>query len=203
MEYCFPVSSHQNKKMTYLTRGFRNEWKLNVHLPSGELNSITRFYSAHSTSRYAIYWWWPGTNDNNSPSEFLEIFDISKPSICRQSEDSSNIDKFDNNSSGPTVIKRILNEEFDFYDVRQRFTPNLRGLELDENHVYFIEEDHRWLVGTQASDALPTLHKVKSTGIPFEIGPRQVDECGADGDLYRSYCERTEVHKRVYMHISS
>jgi hypothetical protein len=66
----------------------------------------------------------------------------------------------------------------------------LRCLELDGNHVYFIEEDHRWLVGQQASHNLPRLHKVKSVGVPFAVGPRWEDECGADGDVNLSFCER-------------
>jgi len=179
----------------------RNEWKLNGQSPSGELNSTTRFYSAHSMSHYAIYWWWPGTSENDSPSELLEIFDISTPSLYRPSEAPSESSNTGYTTNGPTAFKQLLNQEFEFYDIRQGSTPNLRQLEVDENHVYFVEEDHRWLIGSQASQALPTLHKVKSTGIPFAIGPRWADECGADGDLYRSFCERT-ISRRAYMPVS-
>jgi hypothetical protein len=78
----------------------------------------------------------------------------------------------------------------DFYKIRQRSTPEIRNLDLDCNHVYVIEEDHRWLVGQEASHHLPRLHKVKTTGIPFGEGPRWEDDCGADGDINLSFCER-------------
>ena len=32
--------------------------------------------------------------------------------------------------------------------------------------------------------------KVKSIGIPFGVGPRWEDDCGADGDVNLSFCER-------------
>jgi hypothetical protein len=68
--------------------------------------------------------------------------------------------------------------------------PTLQNLELDEGNVYVIQEDHRWIVGQQAGHSLPRLHMVKSVGIPFGIGPRWQDECGADGDINLSFCER-------------
>jgi hypothetical protein len=71
--------------------------------------------------------------------------------------------------------------------------PTFRGLELDDNHVYVVEEDHRWLVGDQAGNTLPRLHMVKSVGIPFADGPAKQDECGANGDVNMSFCQkRTE-----------
>jgi hypothetical protein len=45
-------------------------------------------------------------------------------------------------------------------------------------------------VGQQAGHALPRLHKVKTIGIPFAIGPMWVDSCGADGDNSMSFCQR-------------
>ena len=72
----------------------------------------------------------------------------------------------------------------------------LAGVELDENHVYVIEEDHRWIVGQQAGHALPRLHKVKTIGIPFVTGPMWVDSCGADGDTSMSFCQRASDSRR-------
>ena len=162
------------------------------------MNSTTRFYSAHTTSHYAIYWWWPGASERDRPTELLEVFDISSPSAYRPSENPPGGRNSVNATDGPMVIRQMSNQELDFYVVSQRSTPNLRSIELDENHVYFIEEGHRWLTGRQVPGALPTLHNVKSTGVPFEIGPRWVDECGASGDLDRSFCGRKTDSRRVY-----
>lgn len=93
------------------------------------------------------------------------------------------------------MIKRLSFADLDFYSIRQRSTPVIRNLELDEHHVYVIEEDHRWLVGQQASHTLPRLHKVKSNGIPFGAGPRWEDECGAGGDVNMSFCERSSCDR--------
>ena len=155
------------------------------------LNSRDRFYSTHSATHYSLYLWQPNRSawGEDDPIETLAIWDISGPSSYRPSEDPTGkwkplIDE------RPKVIRRLSFSDLDFYKIRQRSTPVVRDLELDENHVYVIEEDHRWLVGQQASHNLPRLHKVKSVGIPFGIGPRWEDSCGADGDVNLSFCER-------------
>lgn len=86
---------------------------------------------------------------------------------------------------------RLSFADLDFYQIRQRATPVLQRLEMDENHVYVIEENHRWITGQQATYTLPRLHEVKSVGIPFTIGPRWEDKCGVGGDANLSFCERT------------
>ena len=156
------------------------------------LNSRDRFFSSHSPSHYALYLWQPNRSawGEDDPIESLAIWNISSPSQYRPSKDPTGKAQPSIDSGGPKVIKRLSFTDLDFYQVRQRSTPVLRGLELDENHVYFIEEDHRWLVGQEASHYLPRLHKVKTIGIPFAVGPRWEDECGADGDVNLSFCER-------------
>jgi hypothetical protein len=155
------------------------------------LNSRDRFYSCHSASHYALYRWQPNRSawGEDEPIEALTIWDISVSSKYRPSKDPAG--KSRSTSKGPIVIRSLTLADLDFYQIRQRSTPVLRGLELDEHHVYFIEEDHRWLVGQEASHHLPRLHKVRSVGIPFAVGPRWEDSCGADGDMNLSFCERT------------
>lgn len=154
------------------------------------LNSKDRFYSCHSASYYALYRWQPNRSGwgEDDPIEALTIWDISPPSEYRPSKDPTGKQK--GASNGPTVIRSLTLDDLDFYQIRQRSAPVLRGLELDENHIYIIEEDHRWLVGEEASHILPRLHKVRAVGIPFGIGPRSEDSCGADGDMNISFCER-------------
>ena len=160
------------------------------------LNSRDRFYSAHTATHYSLYLWQPNRSawGEDDPIETLAVWDISTASPYRPSEDPTGKAK-PLMDEGPRVIKRLSFADLDFYKIRQRSTPVIRNLELDENHVYVIEEDHRWLVGQQASHTLPRLHKVKSVGIPFGPGPRWQDECGAGGDINMSFCERASGHR--------
>jgi len=161
------------------------------------LNSRDRFFSSHSASHYALYLWQPNRSawGEDDPIESLKIWDISSPSQYRSSRDPTGKNQPLDDSKGPKVIKRFSFADLEFYKIRQGSTPVLRSLDLDENHVYIIEEDHRWLVGQQASHNLPRLHLVKSIGIPFFAGPRWEDECGADGDVNLSFCEN-EIDSR-------
>ncbi|KAE8447632.1 hypothetical protein EG329_010603 [Mollisiaceae sp. DMI_Dod_QoI] len=173
---------------------FRNEWK--IHFLGFPLNSRDRFFSTHDKIHYAIYLWQPNRSawGEDEPIEALAVWDISSASDYRPSEDPSGKSKPE--GEGPSVIRRFSFADLDFYKIRQRSTPILRGLELDENHVYVLEEDHRWLVGQQASHTPPRLHMVKTIGIPFSAGPCWKDECGANGDVNLSFCERVSDVRR-------
>jgi hypothetical protein len=156
------------------------------------LNSRDRFFSCHTADKYALYLWQPNRSawGEDEPIEALAVWDITSPSPYLPSQDPSGKGKPDDRLEGPRVLRRFSFTDLDFYRIRQRSTPVLRGLALDEGHVYVIEEDHRWIVGQQAGHALPRLHKVKTIGIPFAIGPMWVDSCGADGDNSMSFCLR-------------
>ncbi|KAK4202279.1 hypothetical protein QBC40DRAFT_322161, partial [Triangularia verruculosa] len=112
-------------------------------------------------------------------------------------------------TSGPVVIRRIAWAQLDFYGLRQRATPQLRNLSLDDRNLYFIEEEHRWADGQHSSLSPPRVHLVRSTGIPIipssptttaaaaaaassnpVFGPIWLDSCGADGDVNMSFCRR-------------
>ncbi len=157
------------------------------------LNSRDRFFSTHNVNHYALYLWQPNRSPysgEDEPIEALAIWDISSPSPYRPFQDPTSKDKPDENLEGPRAIRRFSFADLDFYKIRQRSTPSLHRLELDENHVYVIEEDHCWLIGQQAGHVLPRLHMVKTIGIPFSSGPRWEDECRANGDLNHSFCAR-------------
>jgi hypothetical protein len=183
------------------------------------LNSRDRFFSMHNADHYALYLWQPNRSSwgEDDPIEALVVWDISSPSSYRPSEDPTREHKPDDSLEGARVIMRLSFSGLDFYQIRQRATPVLKGLELDENHVYVIEENHRWIVGQQASYTLPRLHEVKTIGIPFTVGPRVCifsehlfpdgvitnceisqweDNCGIDGDVSLSFCERTSNIRR-------
>jgi len=170
---------------------YRNEWK--VHFLGMPLNSQDRFFSVHNGTHYALYIWQPNRSawGEDEPLESLTIFDISKPSAYRLSQDPTGRDKILQGTTGVKAIKRLSLADLDFYRIRQRTTPELRYLRLDEQHVYFIQENHRWMEGKQASLVLPRLHEVKSTGIPFHNGPYWESTCDLAGDSDMSFCQKS------------
>ncbi|KAL1844285.1 hypothetical protein VTJ49DRAFT_2342 [Mycothermus thermophilus] len=65
---------------------FRSEWKL--HFLGLPLNRSDRFFSAHTATHYAVYFWQPNRSlYQDDPIEQLTVWDISSPSRYRPSED--------------------------------------------------------------------------------------------------------------------
>lgn len=168
---------------------FRSEFKL--HFLGLALNRSDRFFSAHTSTHYAVYFWQPNRSlYQDDPIEQLAIWDISTPSPYRPSEDptggrrpgigrapstptptglwngESKVHRSADSSSdletprraslaaataGPQVIRRIAWRELDFYGLRQRTTPRLRSLALDDRNLYVVEEEHRWADGQHSS----------------------------------------------------
>ncbi|KAK0657678.1 hypothetical protein B0T16DRAFT_66332 [Cercophora newfieldiana] len=107
-------------------------------------------------------------------------------------------------ATGPRVIRRMAWRELDFFGLRQRATPQLRNLRLDDRNLYVVEEEHRWADGQHSSLNPPRVHVVRCTGIPIVpnpcpisnvadgpvYGPIWVDECGGDGDVTMCFCRR-------------
>ncbi|EJP61336.1 F-box domain-containing protein [Beauveria bassiana ARSEF 2860] len=152
---------------------FRAEWK--IHRLGLLLRHQDRFFSAHNSTHYAIYIWQPSRSPwgEHEPRERLVIWEIDAAAI----------------GGGPHIIAQLADPQLDHWGVRQRRTPTLRCLRLDDctwdpatrttvGHVFFVEEEHRWSAGPHSSSTPPRLHHVKSTGIPLTGGPRWVDECG-------------------------
>ncbi|KAL2180416.1 uncharacterized protein P884DRAFT_217588 [Thermothelomyces heterothallicus CBS 202.75] len=65
---------------------FRSEWKL--HFLGLPLNQSDRFFSTHTDTHYAVYFWQPNRSlYQDDPIEQLAVWDISSPSPYRPSED--------------------------------------------------------------------------------------------------------------------
>ena len=207
-------SSSFGQSWTWTVR-FRSEWKL--HFLGLPINRSDRFFSAHTSTHYAVYFWQPNRSlYQDDPIEQLAVWDISSPSPYRPSEDptgdarprtespppgpsglwhglnggqggtSSSAEhtparrksplrkpeiSLGSAMAGPQVIRRMAWRELDFYGLRQRATPQLRNLALDDRNLYFIEEEHRWAEGQHSSLNPPRVHLVRCTGIPV-IPPR-------------------------------
>ncbi|KAI0542875.1 hypothetical protein GGR58DRAFT_449908 [Xylaria digitata] len=170
---------------------FRSEWKMHhLDLP---VTRHTRFFSTHTATHYALYLWQhDGSPENEAdPEEQLTIWNIEGASPYRPSKDPSGTHKPDPTQPQPRVIKKFMEGALDFFGIRQRDTPALREILLDEENIYVHEEEHRWLAGEHSSPIPPRNHYVRSTGIPLSgAGPRWFDDCCADGDIRMSFCPR-------------
>ncbi|KAI2621103.1 hypothetical protein GGR54DRAFT_600225 [Hypoxylon sp. NC1633] len=177
---------------------FRSEWK--IHFLGLPVNNHDRFFSAHTSTHYALYLWQPNRSPwgEEDPLEQLTVWDISASSPYRPSLDPTGASKPGSDQQGPMVINRFMWRDLDFLGLRQRHTPSLREILLDESNVYVHEEEHRWLVGQHSPLSPPRHHQVRCTSIPFSgVGPRWVDECCADGDVHMSFCPRAGSLSRV------
>lgn len=127
----------------------RAEWKL--HFLGFPLNQYDRFFSAHTRTHYAVYVWQPNRSEwgEDDPIESVLVWDISAP------------------VSPPKIIRRMTWSALAFYGVRQRATPKLRHLAMDERNLYFVEEEHRWAQGGHSSLSPPRGHLVRCTGLPI------------------------------------
>lgn len=84
----FDVLRHPSTTTTHCTWSitFRSEFKL--HFLGLPLNRSDRFYSAHTATHYAVYFWQPNRSlYQDDPIEQLAVWDISSPSPYRPSED--------------------------------------------------------------------------------------------------------------------
>ncbi|KUI67355.1 hypothetical protein VM1G_02650 [Cytospora mali] len=173
----------------------------------------SRFLSTHTNTHYAVYVWQPDrtSREDDDPVDVVIVWDISTP-------------------GQPRVLRRMPWSTLDFYGVRQRSTPRLRCLGMDDRNLYFAEEEHRWEQGGHGSLSPPRVHLVRSTGVPviptpssvdgrgggqapeksqqvdIDIndvvvqGPRWVDECGANGDVNMSFCSRARTCPHHHHH---
>ncbi|KAI6087843.1 hypothetical protein F4821DRAFT_235345 [Hypoxylon rubiginosum] len=177
---------------------FKSEWK--IHFLGLPLNSHDRFFSTHTATHYALYLWQPNRSPwgEEDPLEQLTVWDIATPSPYRLSLDPTGVAKPGPGEAGPNVVNRFTWRDLEFLGLRQRHTPSLREILLDEQNVYVHEEEHRWLAGQHSSLSPPRHHQVRCTGVPFVgAGPRWFDECCADGDVHMSFCPRAGSLARV------
>ncbi|KAI1770877.1 hypothetical protein F4818DRAFT_224532 [Hypoxylon cercidicola] len=190
-------SSAESPRFTW-DIAFRSEWK--IHFLGLPLNSHDRFFSAHTATHYALYLWQPNRSPwgEEDPLEQLTVWDIAAPSSYRPSLDPSGAGKPGAGAAGPAVVRRFTWRDLEFLGLRQRHTPSLREVLLDEANVYVHEEEHRWLAGQHSSLSPPRHHQVRCVGVPFVgAGPRWRDECCADGDVHMSFCPRAGSFARV------
>ncbi|KAL7798537.1 hypothetical protein V8C37DRAFT_368209 [Trichoderma ceciliae] len=187
---------------------FRCEYK--IHYLGLPVSHQDRFFSTHNGTHYAIYTWQPTRSPwgEDEPLERLIIWEFGTPSPYRPSQDPSGTLKPDD-SSGPRIIRSMVNGQLREWGIRQSDTPSLRTMALDEctwdassgsacGHVFFTQEEHRWSAGPHSSPHPPRLHRVKTTGIPLiGEGPRWVDDCGGGGGVDLRFCCRSRWRRQM------
>ncbi|KAI0548592.1 hypothetical protein F4679DRAFT_314845 [Xylaria curta] len=177
---------------------FRCKWKL--HQSGLPIYRSTRFFSAHTSTHYALYFWRHDYSPENE--EFLEeqltIWEFGDtPSHCPP-KGPAGVKTQDTVQPQPRVIKIFTARELDFLGIRQHQRPTLREILLDEANVYVHEEGHPWLMGQHSPGGLRRHHHVRSTGFPFlGVGPRWLDECCADGNVNLTFCPRVGSAARL------
>lgn len=149
----------------------RAEWKL--HFLGFPLNQSDRFLSAHTATHYAVYVWQPNRSPwgEDDPIESVIVWDISSPSYSSGSSTPP--------PPSPRIIRRMTWSTLAFYGIRQRSTPKLRNLALDEHNLYFVEEEHCWTQGAHSSLSPPRGHLVRCTGVPVIPPPPVVAAAAA------------------------
>ena len=165
---------------------FRSEWKL--HYLGFPLSAQDCWYSDHSTTHYVVYFWQMNRSawGENEPIESLLIWDISRPSTHRPSNDSSCGSQV---PTAPPLVKKLSYLDLDFLTIRQRDTPFLRKIALDGNAcVYFFEEGCNREMGLHVGHGYEACRRnpgdvvwERIIGIPvLGHGPRWEDRLGKD-----------------------
>ena len=158
---------------------FRNEWKL--HYLGFPLSPRDCWLSTHSPTHYAVYIWQPNRSPwgEDEPIESLSIWDISRPSNYRPSQAPSGTS---HPNLGPRLVKKLSYLDLDYLTIRQRETPSLRTIELDEGSVYFVEEgcdlERGMHIGYRPVSRRIHQYWERIVGIPIiGPGPRWEDRC--------------------------
>ena len=156
---------------------FRNEW--NLHYLGFPLLGFDIWLSSHSETHFAAYFWLRNRSawGEDEPIESLGVWDISGRSDYRPSTDSGGRNKA---SEGPQLIKKLSFVELDFLTIRQRDTPTLRKIEIDDSCVYFFEEASSHEYGSHVADQrwnpAATRYWERVIGVPvLGLGPHWED----------------------------
>ncbi|KZF25963.1 hypothetical protein L228DRAFT_2087 [Xylona heveae TC161] len=150
----------------------RYEWKL--HFLGLPLTTRDRFFTVHTGSYYAAYFWQPNRNawGEDEPIESLIIWDITPAGQAHSDSESplssANVHGRDHKDLGdvknsPTVVKRLNFRDLEFFNVRQGNEPKLKRLDIDKGVIYFREEVKTGLFGNDVTAGLPLHQKFKET----------------------------------------
>ena len=180
-------------------------WRLDIDMyPEGFLIDDTAcFYSTHNANHYAVYVW-PGFNEASGVLRVWEITRNAEPLASAR------------------AICHLVSRELRFAGVGYFKGLRLRGLELDDHNIYFVEDSYCWPPGTRHEriDLIPRSHLVQTIGmavIPMPTsaaafphlgddddsvvyGPHHMRQCGLAGPRF-TFCElRGPESDNVFFH---
>ena len=154
---------------------FHSEFRL--HFLGLPLMDHDRFFSTHTSTHYAVYFWQPNrsmyTGDEEEPIESLLVWNITSPSTYLPSLDPSGFSQ-PNQTRGPKSIARLSFRDLEFYNVRQRSIPALMSLSIDSETGTLRVRENRKFYTPGYFDPAERCWKTCTTLIPFlGYGPHQ------------------------------
>jgi hypothetical protein len=147
----------------------RSEFKL--HFLGLPLNSRDRFFSTHNNTYYAVYFFQPNrsmySGDEDLPIESLFVWDISKPSKYRPSQDPSGQRRPQDLDEGPNIVARFSFTGLDYFGIRQHSQIRLMSFSLDTATASLIWRENVCVAGQGYFDPAERLWCAKTTSFPF------------------------------------
>ena len=155
----------------------RSEFKL--HFLGLPLNHRDRFFSVHNSEYYAVYFWQPNrsmyTGDEEFPVESLFVWDITKNSLYRPSQDPSGKFRPRNNRDGPHPVARFPFNELDFLGIRQHSNIRFMNMSIDNASATLTWRENTCVAGQGYFDPAERLWNTKSVAFPFlGLGPHRI-----------------------------
>jgi hypothetical protein len=187
---CYDVIPSGSKPTTYSIT-HRNEFKLHfLGLPL--LSNRDRFFSTHTQTHYAIYFWQPNrsmyTGDEELPIESLFVWDISATSSYRPSLDPSGSSRPADARKGPYIVARFPFNELEFFGIRQHSQIRLLSLQLESSTKSLIWRENICEAGQGYFDPAGRWWNSRTTTFPFTgAGPHRVVEGQENFPPYRGH----------------
>jgi F-box domain len=168
----------------------RSEFKL--HFLGLPLSSRDRFFSTHTSSHYAIYFFQPNrsmySGDEDNPIESLFVWDISKSSGYLPSQDPSGILRPHDSAQGPQIVAVYPFTSLEFLGIRQQSQIRLMSLSLDSSAANLTWRENIRLAGQGYFDPAERLWCAKTTSFPFiGHGPQLQREWDGSLPPYRGH----------------
>lgn len=187
---CFDVTPSSTTPTIYNITS-RNEFKLHfLGLPL--MSQRDRFFSTHTSTHYAIYFWQPNrsmyTGDEELPIESLFVWDISGPSLYRPSLDPSGLNRPTDARKGPHILARFPFNELEFLGIRQHSHIGLMNLSLDSASKSVIWRENTCEPHTGYFDPAGRWWRSRTTTFLFQgTGPHFVSEASDSLPPYRGH----------------
>ena len=183
--------SHISLKVLY-----RNEWKM--HSLGFPLSDRDRFFSDHTNSHYAVYFWQPNRSlYTGGEIELLVVWDISQRSRdCPSADPLGQYGPGDHDTRGPHATHRFSFNDLDFLTIWQKDAPSLMSFRIDDTaeNIYWYE--NQYVRPTQAFNLGHGSWRSRTVTVPLALGPVNIQFDDARLPPYFGSCSFEAVHQR-------